>query len=172
MQLGVRRDDVRLHILRHRLVHVTLRKLAVRLVSVPHQFVGQTPADARDQQVPDGVFQDRPVARLLNVLKISPVATGTRPGERHVADSPGCLAQYLSWHLAVTGPVDALGPQKPFQFVDIQDLTAQNVNMRLTEDADALIVTRWLSHVGPSEPMGGGRRTRPVNKKSGYSGRW
>jgi hypothetical protein len=95
---------------------------------VPHQFVGETAADAGDEEVPDGVFQDGAVARFLDVVEVGGITTRSWSRERHVADSPGGLAQYLGWHRAVTPPLDAVVTQESLQLAFIENRSTENVN--------------------------------------------
>jgi hypothetical protein len=90
--------------------------------------VGETAADAGDEEVPDGVFQDGAVARFLDVVEVGLVAAGARAGEGHIADPAGCLAQYLGWHRAVTPPLDAVVTQESLQLAFIENRSTENVN--------------------------------------------
>ena len=70
-------DYVRLDVLGDGLIDVALRKLAVAETgAVPDQFVRKRTAYAREDEVPDRVFEDRAVADFLDVAQLRRVAAG------------------------------------------------------------------------------------------------
>ena len=83
---------------------------------VADQFVGQRARDAGDQEVPDGVLEDRAVTDFLDVAEVGRVPARPRLGERHVADAAGRLAEHLGRHFAVGLPTDAVIGQEAVEF--------------------------------------------------------
>ena len=70
VQFRVAGDDVRLDVLRDRLIDVALRELPVRpACAVTHQFVRQAARHAREDEVPHRVFENGAVADFLDVVR-------------------------------------------------------------------------------------------------------
>ena len=87
-------------------------QLRVAEVAVADQFVGQGPADAGKDEVPDGVFEDRAVPDFEDVPDVSRVAAGPGFGEAHVTEFARPPRQMLAGDFGVGLPGDAWSARK------------------------------------------------------------
>src|SRR5262245_17472655 len=108
------------------------------------QLVRQRAADACEQEVPRRVLEDRAMADLEDMVDVGLVAAGPRLGEAHVADAAGRLDQVLAGDLGIGLPAHPVIRQEAVELDAVHDLSADEVDGRLADDADVLAwVTRF-----------------------------
>lgn len=135
MAFGVIRDAVWFHIFRYRFIDIPLAELGITHPGpVPDQLVCERPTNTSDQEVPDGMFQNRPVTYFEYMADVSTVSTRPRLGETHVANTASNLNKRLARHFRVGLPRYAMIIQKPIDFCLMAFLATHQIDFGVPED--------------------------------------
>jgi hypothetical protein len=101
---------------------------------MPDQLVCERPTDTSDQEVPDGMFQNRSVTYFEYMADVSTVSTRPRLGETHVANTASNLNKRLARDFRVGLPRYAMVIQKPIDFRLVAFLATHQIDFGVPED--------------------------------------
>src|SRR5579875_3075169 len=151
VQLRIAGNRIRLDILGDGLIDVALAQLRISPSGpVADQLMGQRSAASGEHEIPDRMFQNRAVSDFQNMVQVGFIAAGARPGETHVTDAPRHFDQMFAGAVRIGLPTDAMIREKALDNLGIDDLAANQIDTRLTDDTD--ISNRVeISHQGRSQ---------------------
>lgn len=131
-----------------------------------NQFVGHSPVDAGEDEVPDAMFEDGAMPDFEDVLQVRFIAARPWFRKAHVADTTSHFAQFFTSDLTIRRPGrDVVIGQKAIQFCRRDRLPANKVNGGIAQDANRISTQETPYIKVPQRPdtMSGQAETRNEN---------